>query len=230
MDIEPFIERCFMMKILIVLINTLFFLNMSSYSADVLNSKQQESFLRDMSCQLKGIKNFKVEFEQQRHLSIMFEPLISKGVCYFEKPDKMRWEISSPYSSILIYNSDQVAKYEIENGKINKLNFGAADIMRKVLQQIISWMQGDFNEADGLYALEVYKGSVYKVVLIPISEAMRTNLQKIELHITVQDFQMNEVVIRESETDFIQIKFMNKQDNIALPEKVFDPAMPVNLQ
>ena len=221
--------KIFYPSILKLLLSFSFFSVAALQADELMNPEDQLTFLQNISSQQTDIKNFTVQFEQQRHLSIMYEPLVSKGTCYFEKPDKMRWEISHPYSSILIYNSDRVAKFEIENGKVKKLNFGAADIMRKVLQQIISWMQGDFGEANGLYSIEVFKGRVNKIVLVPKSEAMRVNLQKIELHVRSGDFQMDKVVIRESETDYIQIEFRHKQDNTVLPAKLFDPASPVNL-
>jgi outer membrane lipoprotein-sorting protein len=159
----------------------------------------------------------------------MFEPLVSRGICYFEKPDKMRWEISSPYSSMLIYNAEQVAKFEVENKKATKLNFGAADIMRKVLQQIISWMQGDFNEANGLYTISILKGSDFIIQLIPKSQAMQQSIQKIELHVVPDTFIMKRVIIKESKDDFIKIEFKNKQENSMLPAGVFDTIHPAVL-
>ena len=96
----------------------------STFAGDVLGPVEQQQFLQEMTIALDDVKNFRVEFEQQRHLSIMMEPLISKGICYFEVPDKLRWEIDEPYSSILIYNEDQIAKFEIDQGQLKKLNFG----------------------------------------------------------------------------------------------------------
>ncbi len=192
-----------------------------AFAGDVLSPVEQQQFLQEMSAALEDVKNFRVEFEQQRHLYIMVEPLISHGVCYFEKTDKMRWEITDPYTSILIYNSGQVAKFEIESGQARKMNFGAADIMSKVLEQIISWMQGDFSSSESLYTIQIVKDKNYYLKLIPKSETMRSNLKVIELHIDPHTFEMNHLIIRESAEDFIRIEYKNKQDNKTLPKNLF---------
>jgi len=197
-----------------------------AFAGDALSPIEQKQFLQEMKAELDGVKNFWAEFEQQRHLSIMMEPLISKGVCTFEVPDKLRWEISTPYSSILIYNAEKVAKFEIDQGQLKKLNFGAAEIMRRVLQQIISWIQGDFSASQSIYSIQIYKGVVYKLQLIPKSELMRENLKVIELHIEPKAFQIKQVLIKESAEDFIKIIFKNKQENSTLPKNTFHTKQP----
>jgi len=197
-----------------------------TFAANALSPEEQQQFLQEMTAQLADVKNFRAEFEQQRHLSIMMEPLISKGVCSFEVPDKLRWEISIPYSSILIYNAEKVAKFEIDQGQLKKLNFGAAEIMRRVLQQIISWMQGDFGASEAIYSVQVMKGTIYTIQLIPKSEVMRENLKVIELHIEPKTFQIKQVLIKESAEDFIKIIFKNKLENSILPENTFHPEQP----
>ncbi len=197
------------------------------FAGNVLSPQEQQQFLHEMTTQLADVKNFQAEFEQERHLSIMVEPLISKGMCYFEVPDKLRWEIYSPYSSILIYNKEKVSKFEIDNGQLKKLNFGAVDIMRKVLQQIISWMRGNFTDSEAIYSIKVFQGAINKIQLTPKSEVMRENLKSIELHIKPETFQLEQVLIKESAVDFIRIKFKNKQENLNLPEKIFHLNHPV---
>lgn len=203
--------------IIIILCSFLF-----SNGSDILSPAEQEKFLLDMSIALEDINNFRVDFKQERHVSILMEPLISQGACYFEKPDHLRWDIQTPYSSILIYNGGQVSKFEIESGNAKKLNFGAADIMSKVFGQIISWMQGDFSASQSLYSIQIVKDSSYRLKLIPKSETMRSNLQIIELFIEPNTFLMQKVVIRESAEDFIRIEFKNKHENRLLPEKLFN--------
>ena len=199
----------------------------ASLSGGLLDSARQEQFFTEMTEQLESVQSFKAEFEQKRFLSIMSEPLVSQGKCSFQVPDKLRWEITKPYSSILIYNEDQVVKFEIEKGKLKKLNFGSADMMRSVLQQIISWMQGDFRASEDLYLIQVTQDKNFIMLLTPKSDELRKNIQVIELHFEADSFDMQKVVIRESEQDYIQIGFNSKQENLVLPPKVFDLKKPL---
>jgi len=196
------------------------------FAADSLNTQKQQPFLRHMTSAAADIKNFRTDFIQQRHLSVLHEPLLSRGICFFEAPDKLRWELTSPFRTVLIYNADQVAKFEPEKDHLRKMNFGGGDVMRNVLRQIISWMRGDFNSAGAVYDLQIEKGTPVILKLIPKSKKLRRSLRFIQLFTTPATYRVQRVRIQESDTDYIQIDFEHMRENLALPPALFDTDHP----
>jgi len=54
--------------------------------------------------------------------------LKSEGVMLIERPDRIRWETTTPYQSILLGEQKSVAQFEFNNGKWEKLKLGFPQI------------------------------------------------------------------------------------------------------
>ena len=83
-------------------------------------------------------------FVQERHLALFNEPLRSEGCLCFEKPGRVRWEITSPYQSILVSDGSGVAQFEWVDEKWKKLDAGLAGAMQAVIAQIAAVMEGRY--------------------------------------------------------------------------------------
>ena len=116
-----------------------------SQTSQPLPAQEQNQILKTITEKLSAVNNLKAEFKQSRHMEILIDPLVSAGYCYFEKPDKLRWELTEPYQSILIYNANEVAKFDIKNGKAEKFNFGMEDLMREILKNRINFAGNSTN-------------------------------------------------------------------------------------
>ncbi|MBN1406158.1 MAG: outer membrane lipoprotein carrier protein LolA [Calditrichaceae bacterium] len=215
--------KIFTYLILIVLVT---FCIIYSQSSQPLPAEEQTQILKTITEKLNTVNNLKAGFKQSRHMEILIDPLVSEGLCYFQKPDKLRWEINQPYQSILIYNANEVAKFDVKDGKSVKLNLGTEDLMREILKQIISWMQGDFSKASEIYDLKIYKSDTYTLVLIPKSKELVKSIQSIEMTFNKNLKSISIVRINETTENFIKIEFSNEQNDISLIEKIFDTQKP----
>jgi outer membrane lipoprotein-sorting protein len=216
-------------RIVAIIFVLLSFINNSGFSqiSQPLDTDEQIKILQTVTEKLSTENNLKAAFKQSRYMEILIDPLVSEGYCYFEKPDKLRWELIAPYQSILIYNADEVAKFDVKDGEVEKLNLGTEDLMREILKQIISWMQGDFSKASEIYDLKIYKSSTYKLVLIPKSKELIKSIQSIEMIFKKDLKNISTVMIKESEENFIKIEFCKEHNNINLDKKIFDTKQPL---
>ncbi len=194
-----------------------------------LSDEAGDKFLNRVSAELQKIKTLQSGFTQERHLSMLMTPLISKGRLYFNKPDQLRWEVYESYRSILIYNDGQVAKFDFNNGKLRKLQMGAAEIMGEVLKQITFWMSGDFGNSAEVYDISIFKNDGYLLQLTPKSEELAESIQSIDLHIDRQTLHINRVKITETEFDYIEIKFSDEKINQTFDQQIFDLNEPLML-
>lgn len=195
-------------------------------SAKLLDDMEHETFFSTLASSLSNVKSFKTNFLQERHVSLFFDTLESEGVLAFAYPDKLRWEIRQPYSSILIYNQNIVAKYIMENEKLREVNPGAVDLLNTALGQIIAWMRGDFQESRELYQLKVYKGNEYLLRMSPFSEKMAEYLESIELVINPETYHISQVIINETGEDYIRLIFSNEEMNVRFDDNFFDVDNP----
>ena len=169
-------------------------------------------------------------FVQERHLSLFQEPLRSEGCLCFQKPGRLRWEITQPIPSILVSDGKGVAQFERVNDQWKKLELGLADVMQNVVAQIGGVMEGRYAASQHDYTVSATNTSEGPVVILtPQRPAMRKMMQAIEIHLA-PDFQgTRRVVLREQDGDFTDIRFSDQVADPPLPAATFDRNHPASL-
>jgi outer membrane lipoprotein-sorting protein len=146
---------------------------------------------------------------------------------FYEKPDRLRWEMHQPYASIMIFNGGRFAKYNRDNGKYVRMKSGMERFMKEALKQIMTMMNADFVRMKKLYKVEVGKEKNYVVTLTPLSDAMRRIISSIVLDVDATAYYVKKVKIFEAQGDSIEISFSALQENMPLSENLFDLNEPV---
>ncbi len=186
-----------------------------------LSQTETQLFLEQVSDNLGSLETLRVDFLQERRMSAFVDTLKAKGTCYFQAPDRIRWELKEPYHSALVFNQGKVAKFLFERDTVRKLNPGAKEIMREVLKLICQWMQGDFESSEELFDMRVERGDDFLVHLTPSRGKMRDIIQSIELSLDGKSKHISKVTIQESPSDRIVITFLKEQWNIELDKDLF---------
>ncbi len=169
-------------------------------------------------------------FVQERHLSLFNEPLRSEGWLCFQKPGRIRWEVTQPYQSILISDGSGVAQFEWTDEKWKKLDMGLAAAMQNVIAQIAGIMEGRYASESRDYAVALTNSSDGVVVqLTPRNEKMRKVMRAIEVHLAPDLKATRRVVLRETGGDFTDIRFSEQTIGVAFPAKAFDRSAPVGM-
>jgi outer membrane lipoprotein-sorting protein len=192
-----------------------------------LSESEINSLIVDIANALKGLKSIKAPFKQVRELWIFNDKLVSSGICYFQQPDKLRWEIKEPFSSLLIYNQEQVAKFNYKNGQWEKLKLGTEDVMKLVMKEIIYWMKGNFQRGKEFYDVKIQQKENYTFLLTPKFEEMKQTIRKIELTLDKKTKHVLDVKIFEPSQDSITITFYNEENDLTFPEKIFSTSDPL---
>ncbi|NQU43224.1 outer membrane lipoprotein carrier protein LolA [bacterium] len=198
----------------------------SLHAERIFSSMEGEALLKQASETLNGLRSLKTDFVQERHLSIFEDILRATGACWFQTPDLIRWEIFEPYASVLIHNDGKVAKFEVENGRLRKMQLGAEDVLKEVLEQIMDWMRGDFSRSKDTYRFEFREGRDYEVILRPKSEDMAEMIESVDIAMSTETLHVRRVTIREPQGDFVEIRFLNEVLNPNLDPALFDLREP----
>src|SRR5271163_278898 len=98
--------------------------------------------LQALQQKMASVRSIYLEFTQERQLKLFAEPLKSEGVMLIERPDRIRWETTAPYQSVLLGDQKSVAQFEFNDGKWEKLKLGFPQLLQRVMQQMSLMNQG----------------------------------------------------------------------------------------
>lgn len=183
-----------------------------------------QQILQDMRTKLAKVQTITANIDQRRVLALFSDELRSKAKLFVKMPNKIRWETTVPYPSLLIFNDHNTAKFEQKDAGWKKIAFGGSDILSGVMAQIMKWNQGDFTSSGEAYSLQVFKGP--RIELVPRSDAQKKMLSKIELHPDPASLRVRRTILREPKGDYIDIVFSDYNENAALADALFDLEKP----
>lgn len=172
------------------------------------------------------IQSLFTDFIQEKHLEIFIRPAVAKGRCIFQNPGKMRFEIIEPFQSVLIVNDKAVAKYELVEGKWQKLQSSQQQLVLLIIDHISLWLQGRLRGKEDIYAISAEKGETTKVILTPRNEGFRKHLTAIELVMNWDESGIRQLILREPGQDYTVVTFINDRRNLAIPPEVFNTNSP----
>ena len=164
------------------------------------------------------ITSVRAEFVQEKHMKILSRPLVSEGVFYFQVPNSLRWEYRSPVQSILLVHDGRTKRYLKRNGAITEDAGAHLQSMQVVLQDIVQWLKGRFEENPAFSAsLEPDR----KIVLRPKEKSIATMIQRIELILSDRPGIIAAVMIYEGENSYTRFEFKNTVLNQPLQDTIF---------
>jgi outer membrane lipoprotein-sorting protein len=183
--------------------------------------------LLNLQAKMAAVKSVYLEFTQERVLKLFSDPLKSEGVMLVERPDKIRWETTAPYQTILLGNRDSVAQFEFTDGKWEKLKLGFPQLLQRVMQQMSAMNQGDIGAMLNDYTASVATNTDVVLTFVPKDENVRGMMSSLEVHLPPDLSTTREVVMNEPDGDLTRIMFKNEKRDVAFPAGTFDQAKPL---
>jgi outer membrane lipoprotein-sorting protein len=116
-------------------------------------SEELRSFLQEIQSASAQIHSFSSEFVQERRLALFAEPVLFHGTLTVVRPDRLRWEFTSPIPSVLIFSGERGMRCN-ENAPPVNFDLGSDPVMRTVAEQLWLWLGGDYSRLDSLYLIE----------------------------------------------------------------------------
>ncbi|WPR75903.1 outer membrane lipoprotein carrier protein LolA [Algoriphagus sp. NG3] len=165
-----------------------------------------------------SVNSITADFTQLKQSALFDAPLISKGLFYFESPDKIRWEQQEPSASYFVITKDQVIQYD---GESVKKSSGLNMQMSIFRQFIMSTIDGSIL-SDKAFDKEYQStnGKMY-ITLMPLDKRMAKRLQKIELKFDEKSLLLDQLKMFENADDFTEITFTDQKVNAEIPPAIF---------
>jgi outer membrane lipoprotein-sorting protein len=188
-----------------------------------------QPILDDLQRKMFLVNSVYLEFTQERVLKLFSEPLKSKGVMLIERPDKIRWETTAPYQTILLGDKNSVAQFEFNDGKWEKLKLGFPQLLQHIMQQMSAMNQGNLGALTNEYSASVATNSETVVTMIPKDENVRAMMSSFEIHLPPDFSATREVVLNEPDGDLTRIIFQNEKRGVEFPAATFDQTKPLEI-
>ena len=174
--------------------------------------------IKQFSEDAKTVRSLSADFVQEKHLKILVQPLVSKGVFYFNKPDSLRWEYRMPVRSILLMHNGETRRFLEREGGFREDSGAGIQGMQVVMAEISLWLSGNFRDNPDFVATVVDEKVI---VLTPRAESLSKFISKIELFPSDRPGVIQSVAIYEGDDSFTTIRFENVRVNEDLQESLF---------
>ncbi|GAB3655178.1 hypothetical protein GCM10027594_28460 [Hymenobacter agri] len=166
-----------------------------------------------------GTQSIKSSFQQVKNLSMLSEKIISEGLFYFKKNDKVRMEYTQPYKYLLVINGDKILIQDQQKRKV--YSAGDNKLFKVINQVVVDCVQGRALDSKDFQTKIYESDKSYCLDLVPQAKEMRKLFATIRIFIGKDDFSIDQLDMRESMGDNTVITFVHKQLNTPIGDEVF---------
>ena len=172
-------------------------------------------------------KSVYMEFTQERVLKLFSEPLKTEGAMIIAQPDKIRWETTAPYQTIMLGEKKNVAQFEFNDGKWEKLKLGFPQALQRAMEQMSAMNHGKMETMLKDFEITATTGSETVLKMVPKNETIRGVMASMEIHLAPDLSATREVLMNEPNGDFTRITFRAEKYNVEFPAGTFDQTQPL---
>lgn len=185
-----------------------------------LSATQQKEVIAKINKATSGLKSMSCSFTQTKHLSMLSDKMVSEGKMSYKQPNKLRWEYTSPYQYLFIFNGTKV--YVGNKSRKDVIDTGSNKLFKEVARIMMSTVTGTAlsNAADFSVTVEDGK-ALWNVTLIPKKKEMKKMFTRIVLSFSKSDLMISEINLHEKNNDRTNIRLRNIKTNIAINENLF---------
>ena len=186
-----------------------------------LSAQEQEKILDRIESSASATVSMQCEFTQTKSMKMLKGEMQSRGVMYFSKPDRLRWQYNSPYKYIFILNGGKV---KMESASSSQ----SIDVKQnKMFRQIADIMLGSItggglkNSSD--FAVEIFRdGDSHFARLTPKKKEIKQIYESIEIWFNPSLTMVSIVKMKEKTGDETIVKLLNVKTDGSLDDKLFD--------
>ena len=208
-----------------ILIIIIIFLPIGAFGIE--NSQEQTPDLTkirvfsQISGAISEVQTIASEFTQEKHSSIFEDILISKGMFYYENPDRLRWELTAPRVYGFSVNGDMAKRWKGKKLYEQDFDLNSDPMMKVFIDMLFYITSADFDELDKSYIITVLEEKPAVLKLIPSSKGWKKYLGHLMLFFSIGDSPLHTVEIHEPDGDFTRIRFENTIINQPIQPDMF---------
>ena len=177
-------------------------------------AQKADDALQNYAKQISTVQMLQSHFTEEKHLSLLNEPIQSEGTLSFNKNTQtLRWQYQQPFENgfffffFKVYSLQGATKKPIESA-----------MGRLFMAEMLVWLTLDFDSLQKTYSITL---SGAEITFVPYHKEHKV-VKKITVWLDAKDPRIvTQVKMEEPSGDFIVWKFTNTQLNPLLSDEVF---------
>lgn len=192
-----------------------------SIQAAPLSAPQKSELISKINKKASDIRQLTCSFVQTKYLSLLSDKLVSNGKMYYKKSSKLRWEYTSPYQYLFIFNGNKV--YVGNKNRKDVIDTNSNKIFKEVARIMMSTVTGTALSNSTDFTINIADGgkAFWQVTLVPKKKDMRKMFSKIILNFNKNDLMIAEINLYECNNDRTNIKLKNISTSSSFNENLF---------
>jgi len=166
---------------------------------------------KEISLVAANTKTIIADFVQEKHLDVLDIVVESKGVFIYKDPQKLRWEYKTPYKYLVLMNNGKMSI--VQDNKVQEFDMKSSDALKSLNDMMLNAIKGDILQNINFKTSVFENAKSYKVRLVPKNNKVNVVLSAIEVLINRNSKTVDQFTMYESDTDYTQIRFLNKKIN-----------------
>ena len=185
-----------------------------------LTAEQQKQIVEKIDKASSAMKTMQCDFTQTKRMKLLSKEMQSKGVMYFKRPDKLRWQYTSPYDYTFIMNGDKV---QIKSMKSTKnIDVQQNKMFRQITNIIMSSITGGTLRTSADFTVELWQqDKSYFVKLYPKKKELKQLYQYLEIWFDPELTKVSTVKMMEKTGDMTVVNLLNTKYGVTINEKLF---------
>lgn len=193
---------------------------LTAFQAYSLTPAQKQDVIKKINATASGLKSMSCSFVQTKHISLLSDKMVSEGNMYYSQPSKLRWEYTSPYKYLFIFNGTKV--YVGNNSKKDVIDTNTNKVFKEVARIMMNTVTGKAlsNTSDFTVNAEDAQTS-WRITLVPKKKELKQMFAEIEMFFNKSNNMISELNIVEKNKDKTNIKFSDISTNKTLNANLF---------
>jgi outer membrane lipoprotein-sorting protein len=176
--------------------------------------------LREIERAQADTRSLSARFVQTKHLSLLEEPLVSRGRFVFAKPDRVLWAIEEPQPVRVVIAGDDVRLEGVSKGDRSAL---AMSPLSTMLSQLAAIFAGSIEKLEeGFEVTAVDDGTNVQLTLTPRREAWKRMFQVVRLRFERPLLAVHRIELEDALGDRLEIELSELERNIDVPPSLLE--------
>lgn len=185
-----------------------------------LSASKQKQIIEKIDRSVASLKTMQCQFKQVKSVAMMKNSISSNGIMYFQKPDRLRWQYTSPYAYTLIL--DKGTAYMKSAKATTTIDVSKNKMFQQILNVIMDCVTGGNLARTTYFKVAVYQnGNNVYANLTPQKKELKQLYSLITLHFNTSLTMVNKVEMKEKNGDKTTITLSDIKTNTNIDDKVF---------
>jgi outer membrane lipoprotein-sorting protein len=162
-------------------------------------------------------------FTQEKHVSMLREPLLSSGRFVYERPDRLHWETDKPSPAGFVVSGGKAKRWVGDPRKAETFDVQKDPVAKAIVEQVFAWARADYPWLEKRYRITVMEDKPTSLRLLPLSSQEKKYISHINITFSEDWSHVSSVDIYEKGEDYVRIIFSHTLLNEPVRKDLFAP-------